>query len=69
MPLLVSGHLKARFSISALLRPRKALNLREKRRKTVCHRRVTAPPTAFLLFSPIFSTLRTLATKLMENLG
>ena len=58
-----------RFSISTLLRLHNALNLRDKRRKTVCHRRVTTPPTVFLLFSSIFSTLRTLATRLMENLG
>ena len=60
---------KPRFSISPLLRPRNALNLREKRCKTICHRRVTTPPTVLHLFSPLFSTLCTLATRLMENLG
>ena len=58
-----------RFSISTLLRLHNALNLREKRGKSVCHRRVTTPPPVFPLFSPLFSTLRTLATRLMENLG
>ncbi len=62
-------NIEPRFSISTLLRPHNALNLREKRRKSVCHRRVTTPPTVFHLFSPIFSTLHALATRLMENPG
>ena len=57
-----SPAVQPRFSISSLLRPHKALNLREKKRKTVYHRKVTTPSTVFLLFSPLFSTLRTIAT-------
>ena len=53
--------IEPRFSISGLLRTFNTLNLRDKMRKTFCHRRVPTALKIFCILLPIFNLLLALA--------